>query len=128
MPAPTYLTTCPNCGAPLEVVVALPDVAPWACWVCHRGWWPSELTPVARSAWRSATGDWGTNGATIRALDANRTADLAAASKRGVSLLPEQMSNVDPGTLAKLHTRFRLDPSFAADVTAAANAHKPGAA
>lgn len=53
--------TCPNCGTELRLVDRLGlDTAPWGCFVCNRGWWHAELTPVARRDWdpltRSFTG------------------------------------------------------------------------
>lgn len=122
---PSYLTSCPNCGAQLQPVLLDPTVAPWVCVVpaCRRGWFACELTAEARKAWVSAHRS---HTPTFRqaTLDAALAAELAGAHARGSSARPEQLAVLD---LASLNTLAALVPpggSFHAQVQAAITARQ----
>ena len=85
---PPYVTTCPICGGQLEAVTdQSPQTAPWLCPEDARGWWPTELTPEARSRWDNTT----------RSVDAGAVQDLllgilidrGRADEAGTSRIPE---------------------------------------
>ena len=93
---PTYVLSCPNCGAQLAPHVGLPQNAPWQCINCRHGWWVAELSANARALFRPAVRDFGHDGTVASSVAVER----AAALERGNSVHPS-MVNL-PGVAAAL--------------------------
>ncbi len=109
--SPAYLLTCPNCGAPVTLVALGAQSAPWGCWRCSRGWWPSELSAAARVSWRPVHKDFG-HGPVGRLVRAAVDVDRATAAKYGTSALPDRLALLDAATLKRLSADRRVDVTF----------------
>ena len=109
MATPEYVTSCPGCGKELGFHVGPPDAAPWICdWAqggCGHAWWPAELLPDARKAWRPQYHDHAGGPdahAFIPVLHERRMAERDAARARGTSALPEWVTLMTPTQLRSL--------------------------
>ena len=85
---PTYLLSCPNCGAQLAPHVGLPQSTPWQCINCRHGWWVAELSTAARQRFRPAVRDFGHDGTVASSVAVER----AAALERGNSVHPSMVN------------------------------------
>ena len=99
---PTYLLSCPNCGAQLAPHVGPPQDAPWFCGNCARGWWCSELSSQARGLFRPRHCDFGHSGVIAHAVGL----EFENALTRGHSVSPS-MTNL-PGVASALATFGKL--------------------
>lgn len=117
MTAPTYLTTCPKCGAQLQPVALDPATAPWLCANDARGFWAAELSTSARTVYRPRHDDWTLSGARAP-IQADVDAEIAQAQSRGTSLREDQISLASAGVLQSVVGRRGVDTAFAALVTA----------
>ena len=109
--SPAYILSCPNCGGAVSLVVLGAQSAPWGCWRCSRGWWPSELTAEARVAWRGSHKDYG-HGPAGRLVRAAVDGDVATAVKYGTSVPPDRLGLLDAATLKRLSGDTRVDATF----------------
>ncbi len=113
MIAPSYSTACPICGGSLQPVALSPATAPWLCNVCHRAFFASELTQVARDSVHAPTWTWKQRDVHID-VASKRNDELGEAVLRGVSLRHDQLHIAHPALLSSTLTRRGVDRQFVA--------------
>lgn len=107
-----YLALCLNCGINLSIHAGEPQSCPWVCFVCHRGFWVSELQ--ARKYYRPVHFDFG-HGLHLGELEKSKKLERDQALIRGASTLPEQIPMLVLSDLEFLLKR-KLDPGFAQSI------------
>lgn len=102
-----YTTSCPNCGAPLELRLGNPDQAPWVCLLpqgCGLGFWRAELGQLGRQQWHPQSRSFQHHPDLI----GQREQEIGTGAAFGYNIRPSEVASLDAASIQYVMNQLQV--------------------